>query len=57
MKTARAEKNRLREEEKILRSIRNSPLSIFFQNSELRYTRSLYSLAGNGRRGCSRENR
>ncbi|MRR57672.1 MAG: PAS domain S-box protein [Deltaproteobacteria bacterium] len=46
MKTARAEKNRFREEEKIMRSIRNSPISIFFQNSELRYTRSCTPLPG-----------
>ena len=47
MKTLHVEKNRLRdEEEKILRPIRNSPLSIFFQNVELRYTRICNPLPG-----------
>lgn len=46
MKSDRAEKNRFREEENILRPIRNSPLSIFFQNSELRYTRICNPLPG-----------
>ncbi|MGA7826706.1 MAG: PAS domain-containing protein [Geobacteraceae bacterium] len=47
MKHHRDEKNRFRdEEEKILRPIRNSPLSIFFQNVELRYTRICNPLPG-----------
>ncbi len=47
MKNHRFEKDRFRkEEEKILRPIRNSPLSIFFQNAELRYTRICNPLPG-----------
>jgi PAS domain S-box-containing protein len=47
MKNIRVEKDRFREEEeKILRPIRNSPLSIFFQNAELRYTRICNPLPG-----------
>lgn len=47
MKSHRVEKTNFRdEEEKLLRPIRNSPLSIFFQNSELRYTRICNPLPG-----------
>ena len=47
MKNQRVERNRFQEEEeKILRPIRNSPLSIFFQNAELRYTRICNPLPG-----------
>jgi len=47
MKSHRVEKKNLRdEEEKLLRPIRNSPLSIFFQNIELRYTRICNPLPG-----------
>ncbi|MRR54614.1 MAG: PAS domain S-box protein [Deltaproteobacteria bacterium] len=47
MKSHRVEKKNFRdEEEKLLRPIRNSPLSIFFQNDELRYTRICNPLPG-----------
>jgi len=47
MKSQRIEKKYLRsEEEKLLRPIKNSPLSIFFQNAELRYTRICNPLPG-----------
>lgn len=47
MKNHRVEKKNFRDvEEKLLRPIRNSPLSIFFQNAELRYTRICNPLPG-----------
>lgn len=47
MKSHRVEKRNFRdEEEKLLRPIRNSPLSIFFQNYGLRYTRICNPLPG-----------
>jgi PAS domain S-box-containing protein len=47
MKSHRVEKKNFQdEEERLLRPIRNSPLSIFFQNAELRYTRICNPLPG-----------
>ncbi|MDD2335063.1 MAG: PAS domain-containing protein [Geobacteraceae bacterium] len=47
MRDHHVDRNRFQEEEeKILRPIRNSPLSIFFQNSELCYTRICNPLPG-----------
>jgi PAS domain S-box-containing protein len=49
MKNHRVDRDRFRkEEDNILRPIRNSSLSIFFQNSELRYTRVCNPLPGMG---------